>query len=32
MNSIDLLFEDNMKLNQREKFLKNGIPYDELDT
>ncbi|ASS60650.1 hypothetical protein CHN56_00105 [Bacillus velezensis] len=26
------LLEDNVKSNQREKFIANGIPYDELDT
>lgn len=24
--------EVNVKTNQREKFIRNGIPYDELDT
>lgn len=26
------VIEVNVKTNQREKFIRNGIPYDELDT
>ncbi|WP_340191414.1 hypothetical protein [Bacillus amyloliquefaciens] len=28
----NLLLRNNVKSNQREKFIANGIPYDELDT